>query len=119
MAAPRTSIEIAALGEKVSGVEKDYQELKGVVVGLSREMRDGFNLIHTKLDAQNRTPWIVIFSGFGVLLSVLGMVGWLAYSPIRDSQLRMDAWQLREAERVRELQTKQAFFEGVFRHLLK
>jgi hypothetical protein len=120
----QTSAEsFSALQQQVFGLEKGYQELKG-------EVHSGFGAIHAKLDERNRTPWIVIFSGFTLLLSIMSIVGYLAYTPIRDVQIEMRAQAIRDsqqsydrdvrlAERLRVMQSKQDYLEGALSPLLK
>jgi hypothetical protein len=91
---------LAALQTQVRGLEGDYTELKSVVLGLDRKLETSFNSLNSrfetavsglnnKLDDRNRTPWAVIWTGLGVLITFFGLVGTLVFMPIRDNQLEL------------------------------
>lgn len=132
MAPPlKTSADnFAALRQQVIGLESDYQELKGVVVGVSNEMRAGFTAINQKLDARSITPWSLYISGFVALLVLLGMLGTVLYVPIKSTQDEMKDQQRRDAQasydrdvrfgdRHRALQSEVDFMKGALAPLLK
>lgn len=120
----------AALRQQVIGIENDYQELKGVVVGLDRKMDAGFQAINTKLDARSATPWVAIGVMQASAFTIFGLVGWLAYTPILTSISKLESRIERDAdksydrdsritERLRIVEGKMQFYEGVLRPLTK
>lgn len=78
-----TTESLAALGQKVEGLDNDYQDLRGHVVDLAKETKAGFSAIHAKLDERSRTPWGQIYTGLGLLLAFFSTIGALAYLPIK------------------------------------
>ncbi len=75
----------AALAQQVAGIESDYRELKGAVVSLGAEFRSSFSTLAAKLDDKAQTPWTVIFSGLGLILTVFTSIGVLAYLPVKNA----------------------------------
>lgn len=69
----------AALEQRVYGVEQTLQGISAQITGLA-----------TKWDERGRTQWPTIFSAMGVLLSVLIVIGGMAYLPIKQAQEKTD-----------------------------
>lgn len=111
MAMPSTDeARYAALSMQVQGLDADYKELKGIVVGLDRKLEasnaalsnkvelmvNGLGAkfdasvtgIQSKLDERSRIPW----QAWGVVVTVLIAIGALVYWPIREggAQTRLD-----------------------------
>lgn len=76
---PSIDPRYAALEQRVYGVEQTLQGISAQITGLS-----------TKWDERGRTQWPTIFSAMGVLLSVLIVIGGMAYLPIKQAQEKTD-----------------------------
>jgi hypothetical protein len=103
------SATLVALSTKLSGLDQDQHDLRGAVVALDRkfgeslaqlakEFREGFGELRRDMAESRRTPWGVIFSGLSVLVAFLGIIGAMAYLPIKNDNARFD----QQIERLRE-----------------
>jgi hypothetical protein len=91
----------ATLGVQVSGLEKDYQELRRAVLGLDTKIESTVSAlssrfdaaiagINSKLDARSQTPWLAIWAGLGVFITITVAVGGAMYAPLSSNQGRLD-----------------------------
>ena len=110
--------DFAALGQQVTGLESDYRDLKVVVLALDKKIDQAFATLTAKMDARNITPWVSIFSGIGVLVTMMGTVGYLALQPGKDAvqQLQIEARQERIVSA--ETRAKIDYMRGQFDMLL-
>lgn len=81
----------AALDERVTNLRSSFQSL-------DHATQAGFSRIDAKLaemsaafSAGQRTPWAQIWPAAAVGVSVLVALGWLVYSPIKDSQTKLES----------------------------
>lgn len=72
-------VRFAGLQQRVAGIESAVQNVSSQVSALA-----------TTLNDRSRTPWGVLLTGAGVMISVLVVLGGLAYAPIRDGLARAD-----------------------------
>lgn len=107
-----TSESFAALGQKVEGLDNDYQDLRSHVVDLAKETKAGFSAIHAKLDERSRTPWGQIYTGLGLLLAFFSTIGALAYLPIKSEIERVTAREQYTLEKTVGLQREFDFLRG-------
>ena len=75
---------LATMSARIEATETDYQRLSEVQRDLATKMERGFADIGRQISARDKTPWPVIFSGFGVTLALAVAIGSLALSPLRD-----------------------------------
>lgn len=97
----------AALATEVRGLDSDYKELKGIVVGLDRKIEANalalsnkmelmvnalgakveasITGVQSKLDERSRIPW----QAWSVMATVIIAIGALVYWPIRESTARL------------------------------
>jgi hypothetical protein len=68
-------VHLAALDQRVTGLEQGIKDVVTAVSILSNEIRQG-----------GKTQWPVIWSAVGVGISVLSLIGAMAYFPIREAQ---------------------------------
>lgn len=71
MADDNTPVQLAALDQRVTGLEQGIKDVVTAVSILSNEIRQG-----------SKTQWPVIWSAMGVGLTMLGLVGVLVYRPV-------------------------------------
>ncbi|GJD92948.1 hypothetical protein [Methylobacterium iners] len=99
-AAPHVDSRLSTLETRVEGL-----------AGSMKTVADAVNGIRDKLDQRGQTPWGVIWSAVGVGMTVLTMVGGLAYWPINTgiSELKhgIVALQERSDKRLEGLATTQ------------
>jgi hypothetical protein len=97
------SLNVAALGVQVESLETDVRDLKDSVVGLdakidkavsslAHEVRTLVAGLSAQLNDRQRTPWVAIFAGASLAVSVLMLFGSQALSPIQSDikQLKSD-----------------------------
>ena len=75
--------DVSALGVKVQGLEIDVRDLKVGITAIAAEMRTSFNSLSIALNERNRTPWVSILSGAGVVVTTMAFIGTLALAPIQ------------------------------------
>lgn len=94
--------KFAAMDERVSNLGRQ-------VITLEHSTREGFAAIGARMETQSRettaalsaiqreitsgskTPWPVIWSAMGVCVGILGLIGALVYTPIRDDATELKA----------------------------
>lgn len=92
---------IAALETKVSAFELNQARIERTILdldssfnssitNLSNDFRAQLTALSTKLEAKNTTQWPVLFSGMGVVLTILSLLGAMAYLPIQRDTSRLD-----------------------------
>ncbi len=92
---------IATLETKVSALELSQSRIERTILdldssfnssiaGLQNDFRSQLSGLSNKLDAKNTTQWPVLFSGFGIVITVLTLVGGMAYMPIQRDTSRLD-----------------------------
>lgn len=105
MADPRATsghgATIATLETKVSALELSQARIERTILdldssfnssiaSLQSDFRSQLTGLSNKIDAKATTQWPTIFAGFGVLLTVLTVVGAMAYMPIQRDTARLD-----------------------------
>lgn len=82
---------VLALEASVDSIAEDVTEIRGALgnvvtkdemVGLRQDVRG----LSMQLQAQGKTQWPLIFSGLGVLFTVIMAIGGLAYLPVQQGQ---------------------------------
>lgn len=71
--------QLAALDQRVTGIEQGLQSVADAVSSLG-----------SKIDARSQTNWGPIWSALGTMTAVLGLIGATVYAPIKETQLRME-----------------------------
>lgn len=71
--------QLAALDQRVTGIENGLQSVAQAVTSLG-----------VKIDARSQTNWGPIWAALGVMTTMLGLLGAVVYAPIKESQLRME-----------------------------
>lgn len=71
--------EVATLNQRVTNMED----------GL-RSIAEAVGKLGAKFDARSTTNWGPIWTAIGVMTAVLGLVGTVLYSPIKEAQIRME-----------------------------
>jgi len=93
---------IARLETQVSGLESGQGDIKRTVLdldskidqsiaALANRVENSLNTLSNKIEARNTTQWPVLFSGFGIVITVLTLVGGMAYLPIQRDTARLDS----------------------------
>lgn len=94
--------EIAALQQRMAGVENDIHDIKQSIASGRTETLNALHasrtetsaaltMIHTKLDQRATTQWGPIWAGLSVGVAVLGILGASLYAPIRERQAEIQA----------------------------
>lgn len=93
---------IARLETQVIGLEVGQGDIKRTVLDLdskidqsiaqlANRVENSLNTLSNKIEARNTTQWPVLFSGFGIVITVLTLVGGMAYLPIQRDTARLDS----------------------------
>lgn len=92
---PNGTIETAVLSDRVThtqqnlvAVQSEIHELRSVMATTDdiRDLARQVGALGAKIETMGRPQWQVMWSGMGVGVSVLIMIGTMAYLPIRDKQ---------------------------------
>lgn len=86
---------LAALEQRVYGLERGVQDLNQLFTGRIGEVSAQLSSLAAKLDERSRTPWATIVSAMGVVLAIVIAGGELAKSPIVDAIARTERDQAR------------------------
>jgi len=92
---------IATLETKVAALELGQADLKRTlldldskvdqsIAGLATRVESSLSSLASKIEARNTTQWPVLFSGLGVVLTILSLLGAMAYLPIQRDTSRLD-----------------------------
>lgn len=81
---PQTAAAFASLQTQVVNIEAEVSQLATSI-----------HSINTKIDGLGKTPWPMYIAGAGFMLSVMVVIGGIAYKPI-DTQLTMLTQEVRE-----------------------
>lgn len=94
-------VTLATLGAQVTALDRDYGDLKKTLVALDTRLdtsisslgnkfESSISALSNKIEARSTTQWPVLFSGLGVVLTILTVVGTMAYLPIQRDTTRLD-----------------------------
>jgi hypothetical protein len=94
-------VTVATLGAQVTSLERDYADQKRAIVALDNRIdtsisalgnkfESAISVLSNKIDARSTTQWPVLFSGLGVVLTILTILGTMAYLPISRDTGRLD-----------------------------
>lgn len=86
----RDDAKLAALEQRVYGLERGVQDLNQLFTGRIGEVSAQLSGLAAKLDERSRTPWATIVSAMGVVLAIVVAGGHLAKSPIVDAIVRIE-----------------------------
>ena len=81
---------LATMSARIEATEANYKRLSDEQTDLLTKMERGFADIGRQLQARDKTPWPVIFSGFGITLALAVAIGTLALSPLRDKDATLE-----------------------------
>lgn len=95
-------VTLATLGAQVASLDRDYNDIKRMVVALDTRVDSALSnlgtktevaiaALATKFEARSTTQWPTIFSTFGVGFTLLSALGWMAYTPIQRDTSRLDS----------------------------
>ena len=90
--------EFAALSQQVSSLETDYRDIKVAVVNLDKKIDASFTALSNKIDARAYTPWMPIFGGGALFLSLVSMIGFLAMQPLKEGLAEARAMMTKEQQ---------------------
>lgn len=87
-------LELSSVGTRVEVLEKEVGEINTrlvnlddkfdrVMSGFASEFRNSISSISSQFSANQKTPWGVLMSGGSLLLTVVIVVGGLAFAPLR------------------------------------
>lgn len=85
--------KLAAMETQMGGFDREIREVNSRVVGLERKVENsiaalaekletGLSVLANKISEKGSTNWLVIFTGIGVAVTVAGMIGYQALSPL-------------------------------------
>lgn len=95
-------VTLATLGAQVASLDRDYNDVKRTLVALDNRIDSSISSLGTKfesalsslankVDAKSTTQWPLIFSGLGVLVTIVVVIGGMAYMPIQRDAARLDS----------------------------
>ncbi|MFC7053801.1 hypothetical protein ACFQI3_14005 [Hansschlegelia quercus] len=87
--------KLAALEQRVYGLERGVQDLNQLFTGRIGDVSAQLAGLASKLDERSRTPWATIVSAMGVVLAIVIAGGQLAKAPIDDALHRVERDQTR------------------------
>ncbi len=101
-AASTARATMATLDARVQGLDRDYQDLKRTLLDLDSKIdqsiasignrfENSLSVLTNKIEAKSTTQWPVIFGGMSVLLTIITVIGTMAYLPIQRDTGRLDA----------------------------
>lgn len=76
----------AALDERVTNLRSSFSTLEASTQRGFQQMDSALDNLGRDIRSNQKTPWANILTGLGVLLTFLGLVGYLVYSPIQGKQ---------------------------------
>lgn len=79
----------AALDERVTNLRSSLNALDSSTQRGFAEMGAQLQNVLREISSSQKTPWVIIFSGLGVLLTFLTIVGGLVYWPIQTQQMEL------------------------------
>ncbi|GLK67917.1 hypothetical protein [Hansschlegelia plantiphila] len=82
--------KLAALEQRVYGLERGVQDLNQLFTGRIGEVSAQLSGLTTKLDDRSRTPWATIVSAMGVVLAIVIAGGQLVKTPVDDAIRRLE-----------------------------
>lgn len=82
--------KLAALEQRVYGLERGVQDLNQAFSGRIGEVSAQLAGLTTRLDERSRTPWATIVSAMGVVLAIVIAGGQLAKTPVDDALARLE-----------------------------
>lgn len=86
----RDDAKLAALEQRVYGLERGVHDLNQLFTGRIGEVSAQLAGLATKLDERSRTPWATIVSAMGVVLAIVVAGGQLAKAPVDDALQRLE-----------------------------
>jgi hypothetical protein len=86
----RDDAKLAALEQRVYGLERGVHDLNQLFTGRIGEVSAQLAGLSTKLDERSRTPWATIVSAMGVVLAIVVAGGQLAKTPVVDAIARLE-----------------------------
>jgi hypothetical protein len=86
--------KLAALEQRVYGLERGVQDLNQLFTGRIGDVSAQLAGLASKLDERSRTPWATIVSAMGVVLAIVIAGGQLAKAPIEDAVRRVERDQI-------------------------
>lgn len=86
----RDDAKLAALEQRVYGLERGVHDLNQLFTGRIGEVSAQLAGLSTKLDERSRTPWATIVSAMGVVLAIVIAGGQLAKAPVDDALTRLE-----------------------------
>lgn len=86
----RDDAKLAALEQRVYGLERGVHDLNQLFTGRIGEVSAQLAGLSTKLDERSRTPWATIVSAMGVVLAIVIAGGQLAKAPVDDALARLE-----------------------------
>lgn len=86
----RDDAKLAALEQRVYGLERGVHDLNQLFTGRIGEVSAQLAGLTSKLDERSRTPWATIVSAMGVVLAIVVAGGQLAKAPVDDALRRLE-----------------------------
>jgi small-conductance mechanosensitive channel len=86
----RDDAKLAALEQRVYGLERGVQDLNQLFTGRIGEVSAQLAGLSARLDDRSRTPWGTIVSAMGVVLAIVIAGGQLAKTPVVDAIFRLE-----------------------------
>ncbi len=101
-AAATARATLATLDARVQGLDRDYQDIKRTILdldskvdqsvaSLANRFENSLSALANKIEAKSTTQWPVIFGGMSVMVTILTVIGTMAYLPIQRETARLDA----------------------------
>ncbi|PZQ16963.1 MAG: hypothetical protein DI565_06120 [Ancylobacter novellus] len=102
----RDDAKLAALEQRVYGLERGVHDLNRLFTGRIGEVSAQLASLSGKLDDRSRTPWPTIVAAMGVVLAIVVAGGELAKAPIDHAIARLE----RDLERIARQSVSAATF---------
>lgn len=110
----RESKSVDGLSQRVAGLEADFQNLTRTV----ERMADTVATLANTIQNRTKTDWNVLLALATVMITVLGGVGYLTITPVKEELLLARA-HLRQHELLTAHPTQQARFQALRREVEK
>lgn len=97
--------DIADVGTRLENLDAKFEK---VMASFASEFRTAIAALSTQLSERNKTPWGILISGAGVVLTVVALVGHQALSPMTDDIARLT----KEAVPRKEIEARYAYTDA-------
>jgi len=122
---PKTN-NLDSIEVRISALDRDMTEFRTALIDLNkkfdqnfseiaREFRASLQSLSAQVTERSKTPWTVIWSGIGVAVVIVGMIGAMFYGPLRSE---LDTIRISNARSYEQLvQRDQRIWDEIIRNI--